>query len=155
MTGHGDDSKDQSMWNYHAHATHDRIDRVSSLILDVQMDLRDQAILNTILKENSNATVRRKLLKKYNMYYAMWIDYSILCTFIAMLGLFIALDESQRSYSRRSDEGATPPSNIFVLSIVGVTSIMGIFAIVIKYRMEATWRHYNNPVRFYRKLLRQ
>ena len=144
------------MWNYHAHETHDRIDRVSSLILDVQMELRDQAILNTILKENSNEAVRRKLLKRYNLYYSMWIDYSILCTFLAMIGLAISLAEWERNYQKRIGSGeTTPPNNIFVLSIVAVLSLMGVGAIVIKYRMEATWRNYNNPMRFYRKILRQ
>ena len=28
-------------------------------------------------------------------------------------------------------------------------------SIVIKYRMEATWRNYDNPIKFYRKIVRQ
>jgi len=36
-----------------------------------------------------------------------------------------------------------------------VISFLGLVAIVIKYRMEATWRHYDNPMKFYRKILRQ
>ena len=39
------------------------------------MDVRDQAVLNKILKENSDASVRQNLIKKYNMYYSIWLDY--------------------------------------------------------------------------------
>ena len=28
-------------------------------------------------------------------------------------------------------------------------------SIIIKYRMEATWRNYDNPIKFYRKIVRQ
>ena len=34
--------------------------------MDVNMDVRDQAVLNKTLKENSDATIRHKLIKKYN-----------------------------------------------------------------------------------------
>ena len=39
-------------WNWMDHETHDRIDRINSIILDVNMDLRDQALINKVLKEN-------------------------------------------------------------------------------------------------------
>ena len=32
---------------------------------------------------------------------------------------------------------------------------MGELAIIIKYRLEATWRHFDNPIKFYRKIVRQ
>ena len=33
-------------------------------------------------------------------------------------------------------------------------SVLGVVCIIIKYRMEATWRHFNNPMRFYRRIMR-
>lgn len=38
---------------------------------------------------------------------------------------------------------------------MSIVSFLGIVAIIIKYRMEATWRHFDNPMKFYRKILRQ
>ena len=32
--------------------------------------------------------------------------------------------------------------------------MMGELAIIIKYRLEATWRHFDNPIKFYRKIVR-
>ena len=68
------------------------------MIMDVNMDVRDQALLNKILKENSDQTVRHNLIKKYNLYYNYWLDYQILVTFFAMMGLILNLIEWEVNY---------------------------------------------------------
>lgn len=99
--------------------------------------------------------MRRKLIKKYNMYYAHWIDYSILISFISMIGLIVGLVEWEHNYPNRGDEGDILASNVFCEWLIMITSVLGVVGIVLKYRMEATWRNYKNPIKFYRKILRQ
>ena len=45
--------------------------------------------------------VRRKLLKKYHLYFTYWIDFSILTSFFAMIGLIIAAAEWEYLYPKR------------------------------------------------------
>ena len=70
-----------------------------------------------------------------------------------MIGLTIGLLEWEYLYPKRGDE-KEEQDNIFGESIIAVTSVFGALAIIIKYRMEATWRHYDNPMKFYRKIMR-
>ena len=99
--------------------------------------------------------IRDKLIKKYNLYYTYWIDYTILTAFLAMIGLIISCDEWENLYPKRYSEQALDESNVFSELGIASISLLGVFSIVIKYRMEATWRHFNNPMRFYRRILRQ
>ena len=45
------DSGTASRWNWQDHASHDHI---QSIVFDVNMDMKDQVALNSILKENSD-----------------------------------------------------------------------------------------------------
>ena len=99
--------------------------------------------------------VRRKLVKKYNLYYTYWIDYSVLTAVFAMISLTIATVEWETLYPKRFTEESLEATNVYSCGIIFVTSFLGIVTIVIKYRTEATWRHFNNPMRFYRRILRQ
>ena len=82
-------------WNWQDHATHDRI---NPLQFDLNMDLRDQALIQKALSENADAALRHKLLKKYNLYYSHWLDYCVLVTFLAMIGLIVGVIEWERLY---------------------------------------------------------
>jgi len=99
--------------------------------------------------------VRRKLIKKYNTFYSHWIDYCILVSGLAMTGLLIAVIEWDQIYPQRFTEKSLAQSKVFSTTLIISISILGVIAIVIKYRLEATWRNYNNPIRFYRSILRQ
>ena len=117
------------------------------------METRDQALLNKILKENSDSIVRHKLIKKYNLYYSHWLDYSLLVAGLATIGLIIGLFEWEHLY-KGIKKDQLEDSSLFTEWIIMIISILGMLAIILKYRMEATWRHYDNPVKFYRKILR-
>ena len=118
------------------------------------MDLKDQVLLSNILRENADQYLRHKLLKKYNLYYRHWLDYCLLVSCIAMIGLMIALIEWEMLYPLHGSSTDLAQSNVFSQWIIVMTSFLGVLAIIIKYRMEATWRHYDNPMKFYRKLVR-
>ena len=124
------------------------------MILDVHMNIRDQTILNRVLKENQDNTIRHKLIKKYNLYYSHWIDFCILVSLIAMIGLAFGMYEWEKLYPSRGGSGELLDSSVFGEGIIAMTSGLGVLAIVLKFRMEATWRNYNNPMKFYRKMLR-
>ena len=98
--------------------------------------------------------IRRKLLKKYNLYYIFWIDYSVLTSIFAMIGLMLATIEWEVLYPKRETELILEEATVFSSSCIMITSILGAFAIITKYRMESTWRNFNNPMRFYRRILR-
>ena len=72
-----------------------------------------------------------------------------------MIGLMIALIEWEMLYPLHGSSTDLAQSNVFSQWIIVMTSVLGVLAIIIKYRMEATWRHYDNPMKFYRKLVRQ
>ena len=70
-----------------------------------------------------------------------------------MIGLVVGVVEWNRLYPERATD-IFNSSNLFVESFIAITSLLGVVAIVIKYRFEATWRNYDNPVKFYRKIIR-
>ena len=125
------------------------------MLLDVDMDGRDHALINRILKENQDNVVRRKLIGKYNKYYQHWIDYNILCSFLSMIGLILGIIEWENNYSKRGDIGVLLEQSIYSELIILSITLLGDVAIILKYRMEATWRHHKNPIKFYRKMMRQ
>ena len=71
------------------------------MLVDVNMDVRDQATLNKFVWENSDQAVRRKLIKKYNLYFKHWQDYNLLVASLAMTGLAIGLFEWEILYPKR------------------------------------------------------
>ena len=75
--------------------------------------------------------------------------------FISMIGLVVGLVEWEHNYPNRGSEGDILASNVFCEWLIMITSVLGIIGIILKYRMEATWRNYKNPIKFYRKILRQ
>ena len=99
--------------------------------------------------------VRDKLIKKYNLYYRYWIDYSVLAAVFATISLLIACFEWEYVYPERFNLTTLDYSNVFSVILILAVSALGVISIIIKYRMEATWRHFNNPMRFYRRILRK
>ena len=77
----------------------------------------------------------------------------MLTTILAMIGLVLGIVEWNYLYPTRKEE-ITNSSNLFAESFILITSLLGVISIVIKYRMEATWRNYDNPIKFYRKIVR-
>ena len=71
-----------------------------------------------------------------------------------MLGLVLSLIEWETNYPQNADSVALLKANVFSEILIAVVTGHGLLAIVLKYRMEATWRNYDNPIRFYRKILR-
>ena len=80
---------------------HDAMSRMASMVCSTNMGMKDQATLNKFLWENSDTMIRRKLLKKYNLYYRYWIDYSVLSSIFAMIGLLMAVIEWECLYPNR------------------------------------------------------
>ena len=70
-----------------------------------------------------------------------------------MIGLVVGVVEWERLYPVRASD-LLNASNLFVEIFIMISSILGVVAIIIKYRLEATWRNYDNPIKFYRKIVR-
>ena len=68
------------------------------------MDLRDQVLVQKALSENADSALRHKLLKRYNLYYQHWLDYCVLTSLIAMIGLTIGVVEWERLYPKRAGD---------------------------------------------------
>ena len=126
---------------------------MTNMVCSTDMAAWDEVTLNKFMWENSDQMIRRKLLKKYNLHYQYWIDYSVLTSIFAMIGLIIATVEWEVLYPKRETELILEEATVFSSTIIMITSILGVVAIVIKYRMEATWRNFNNPMSFYRRIL--
>ena len=57
----------------------------------MNLDMKDEALLRSILQENSDETIRRKLIEKYTKYYRYWKDFNVLIAVLAGLGLILGL----------------------------------------------------------------
>ena len=71
-----------------------------------------------------------------------------------MMGLIMSLFEWETNYPQNADSVELLKSNVFSEVLIAVVTGLGLLAIVLKYRMEATWRYYDNPIKFYRKIIR-
>jgi len=104
--------------------------------------------------ENSDDTVRRKLVAKFNNYFRHWQDLNMLVALFAMVGLILSVIAWETQFSNRGPTGSDSSSvGFFVNFVVLVISIMGAVAIVIKYYFEAVWQQYKNPVAFYKSMI--
>ena len=59
--------------------------------LSMNLDMKDKAMLENVLQENTDDAIRRKLIEKYTKYYRYWVDFNILVAVLAGLGLVLAL----------------------------------------------------------------
>ena len=57
----------------------------------MNLDMKDKAMLENVLQENTDDAIRRKLIEKYTKYYRYWVDFNILVAVLAGLGLVLAL----------------------------------------------------------------
>lgn len=62
-----------------------------SMQLSMNLDMRDKALLEKVLQENTDDAIRRRLIEKYTKYYRYWVDFNILVAVLAGLGLGLAL----------------------------------------------------------------
>lgn len=79
--------------------------------------------------------MRRRLLKKYNLYYTYWIDFSILTCIFAITGLLVAAIEWEVLYPERESGTKLAGQTVFTGYAILSNSIFGVLSIVIKYRM--------------------
>ena len=69
--------------------------------------------MNTILNENSDNVIRHKLIKKYNLFYNHWLDYCILVSVLAIIGLGLSWHEWDVVYKSRNNFEMVSRSEIF------------------------------------------
>lgn len=58
-------------------------------------------LVQKALSENADSALRHKLLKRYNLYYNHWLDYCVLTTILAMIGLILGIVEWNYLYPTR------------------------------------------------------
>ena len=58
-------------------------------------------LVQKALSENADSALRHKLLKRYNLYYNHWLDYCVLTTILAMIGLVLGIVEWNYLYPTR------------------------------------------------------
>ena len=61
------------------------------LQLSMNIDMKDEQLLRNIIQENTDETIRRKLIEKYTKYYRHWKDFNILIAVLALLGIILGL----------------------------------------------------------------
>ena len=57
-------------------------------------------------------------------------------------------------YPERQTEKLLAEKTLFTARIGLGTSLFGVVTIITKFRMQASWKNYNSPMSFYRKILR-
>ena len=124
--------------------------------MSTKMSPKDQAVLDKALSENTDETLRRNLVRKYNAYYRHWKDTNILIAVFAMIGLLLAVLQWETQFSKRGPDGRDVSQvGFFTDFVVLAVSSMGAVAIVMKYSFEAVWMNYRNPVAFYKAIVRK
>ena len=120
----------------------------------MRMQPKDEKVLERHLTDNSDDTIRRKLIDKYNMYFRLWKDFNGLVAIFAIIGLALACIRWENSFMTRSPDGKTITSSEFTTDLViFLTAIIGAVAIVFKFYFESVWMQYKNPVAFYKVLV--
>ena len=94
----------RSAWDWRNQKNNEVMDRMASMMYSVHINDQDQANLMKFMWENSESVLRRRLIKKYNLYYCYWIDYSLLTAFIAMTSLAVAAAEWESLYPDRAHQ---------------------------------------------------
>ena len=118
--------------------------------------MRDKALLEKVLQENTDANIRRKLIEKYTKYYRYWVDFNILVAVLASLGLILGLYQWETQFNYRGPEGIDSGVTGYIPNlIIALVSLIALFAIFIKYRLQAVWSQYKDPVAFFKKIVKQ
>lgn len=73
-----------------------------------------------------------------------------------MIGLFLAVIQWETQFNNRGVDGRDISSvGFFDDFVVLVVSVMGVFAILLKYYFESIWQNYKNPVAFYKNMVQR
>ena len=108
--------------------------------LNMNLNMKDEKLLRDILQENSDETIRRKLIEKYTKFYRHWKDFNVLIAVLAGLGLILGLFQWETEFYSRGDKGMESGDiGIVAQLIIALTTIISLFAIFIKYRLQAVW----------------
>ena len=127
-----------------------------SVQLSMNLNMKDEALLRAILQENSDETIRRKLIEKYTKYYRYWKDFNVLIAVLAGLGLILGLYQWESEFYQRGERGiGTDTHGIVAQLIIALTSVIALLAIFIKWRLQAVWRNYRNPLAFFKKIVKK
>jgi len=98
--------------------------------------------------------IRRQLINKYNKYYRHWTDFNILVAIVAFVGAILSILNWDESFMRRGTDGTNNTESFYVTRmLVLLTTIFGLFAIIMKFWLEANWQNYKNPIAFYKTLV--
>ena len=73
--------------------------------MDVHLSVQDYRKLNEVVEDNTDETIRRKLVSKYNNYYRLWQDFNLLVGLFAMIGLILAIIEWEYNFENRGPQG--------------------------------------------------
>ena len=116
-------------------------EQLSNLKMTMAMPKEEQIMLSKLLQENTDDSIRCHLVQKYNKYYRHWQDLNILVAVFAVASLILAIVEWETSFDKRGDDGTnTSAVSFFTDLIVGLVSLMGLFAIILKYYFESIWQ---------------
>ena len=117
---------------------------------------KEHNLLNQYLTENSDDTIRRKLVQKYNTYYRHWKDLNYIVALFAMVGLVLTCFKWEAYFNERGPDGQQAKSTGYTADfVVFIVSIMGAVAILMKYYFQSIWLNYKNPVAFYKTTVRK
>eukprot|EP00354_Favella_ehrenbergii_P012550 CAMPEP_0170454584 /NCGR_PEP_ID=MMETSP0123-20130129/2787_1 /TAXON_ID=182087 /ORGANISM="Favella ehrenbergii, Strain Fehren 1" /LENGTH=76 /DNA_ID=CAMNT_0010717345 /DNA_START=126 /DNA_END=356 /DNA_ORIENTATION=+ len=73
--------------------------------MTLKISQKDHKLLNEMITDNSDDTIRRKLVAKYNNYYRLWQDFNILVAFFALISLALAVAEWETQFEARGPRG--------------------------------------------------
>ena len=119
----------------------------------MSMKNSEYRMLNEVVADNNDDSVRRKLVSKYNNYYRLWQDFTLLVALFAIIGLVLAVMQWEKSFDGRGPKGDQfMKDDLFTQLIVLVISVMGALAIFAKFYFKAVWSQYKNPVAFYKSM---
>ena len=60
-----------------------------------------------MLRDNSDETIRRNLIKKYNLFFSHWRDFNLLVAALGMIGLAIVAIDYEENFKTRGPDGVT------------------------------------------------
>jgi hypothetical protein len=114
--------------------------------------LFEERRLRKDLIENTEAHIRKRLLEKYNVYYAHWKDFYCLTAFLAMAGFFVALADWEDTFDHRGPDGHLTKKRQLVFSpLIKYLTVMAITSLFIEHYFASKWQDYRNPVSFYKQ----
>lgn len=79
--------------------------KLQELKMDVHLSVQDYRKLNEVVEDNTDETIRRKLVSKYNNYYRLWQDFNLLVGLFAMISLILAIVEWETNFENRGAYG--------------------------------------------------